>query len=330
MDLVWPWLNVLAGLKQALWQQHQPVAWTLVPAIIGLAVLLMPRGIPGRWLALLLLLPLFIIEPLRPGWGEARVTLLDVGQGLSTVVQTQQHVLVYDAGPRFSDTFDTGAAVVVPFLRHSGIRNLDLLMVSHGDNDHIGGVASLLAEYPAEMLLTSVTEKLSSSSAVHCGTHRKWIWDGVRFTLLYPPMGDSRLRGNNASCVLRIESAAGNSVLLTGDIEAGAEQALLRHSRRQLAAAVLVAPHHGSDTSSTPAFIEAVDPDVVLFPSGYRNRYGFPKASVVRRYAERHAKMYETGLSGALTVTLSSDDEKPVIRRFRDQRQRYWQPTNNP
>ena len=148
--LLWPWLDGLAGLEFALWQQHQPVTWTLTPAFIGLAVLFMPRGIPGRSLALLLLLPLVVIEPKRPAWGEAQLALLDVGQGLSVVVQTQQHVLVYDAGPRFSETFDTGKAVVVPFLRHSGARKLDMLIVSHGDNDHIGGAASLLADFPVD------------------------------------------------------------------------------------------------------------------------------------------------------------------------------------
>ena len=329
MDLVWPWLSGLAGLEHALWQQHQPVAWTLIPAFFGLAILFMPRGIPGRWLALLLILPLMVIEPRRPEWGEARVTLLDVGQGLAAVVQTQHHVLVYDAGPRFSETFDTGKAVVVPFLRHSGVRHLDMLIVSHGDNDHIGGVASLLAEYPADDLLTSVAEKMPSTHARHCWSDRHWDWEGVSFNLLHPAKG-SRFHGNNASCVLRIESAGGHSVLMTGDIEAPAEQALLQRSRQQLAAAVLVAPHHGSDTSSTPALIKAVDPDVVLFPSGYRNRYGFPQLPVVERYADRHVEMYETGLSGALTVRLSSGDEQPLIRRFRDWRQRYWQAANIP
>ena len=324
-DFVWPWLNGLAGLEHALWQQHQPVAWTLLPAFVGLAICFMPRGVPGRWLALLLLLPLVVIEPRRPDWGEAHVTLL----GLAAVVQTQHHVLVYDAGPRFSETFDTGKAVVVPFLRNSGVRSLDMLIVSHGDNDHIGGVASLLAEYPADELLTSVIEKMPATHAGHCLDNRRWVWEAVSFTLLHPTK-DSRFRGNNASCVLRIQSAGGHSVLLTGDIEAQAEQVLLQRSRQQLAAAVLVAPHHGSNTSSTPAFIKAVDPDVVLFPSGYRNRYGFPLLPVVERYADMHAEMYETGLSGALSVTLSSADEQPVIRRFRAQRRRYWQATNIP
>jgi competence protein ComEC len=329
MSLVWPWLSGLAGLEQALWHPHQPVTWTLIPAFAGLGILFMPRGIPGRWLALLLLLPLVTVEPRRPEWGEARVTLLDVGQGLSAVVQTRQHMLVYDAGPRFSDTFDTGQAVVVPFLRHSGVRKLDMLVVSHGDNDHIGGVASLLGDYPADRLLTSVTEKIPGTGAEHCWRDQRWLWDGVSFTVLHPAR-DSRLQGNDASCIVRIESAGGHSLLLTGDIEARAEQVLLQSPQQQLSAAVLVAPHHGSDTSSTPAFIKAVYPDAVLFPSGYRNRFGFPKPPVVDRYADIHAEMYETGLSGALAVTLSSGDEKPAIRRFRDERRRYWQMENIP
>jgi len=329
MSLGWPWLKGLAGLEQALWHPHQPVTWTLVPAVAGLGLLFVPRGIPGRWLALMLFLPLVVVEPLRQQWGEARVSLLDVGQGLSAVVQTRYHTLVYDTGPRFSETFDTGQAVVAPFLRHSGVRKLDALVVSHGDNDHIGGVISLLAEYPVDTLLTSVPERLPGISAEDCERDQQWYWDGVGFTVLHPAK-DSQLQGNDASCILRIESAGGHSVLLTGDIEAPAEQALLLSRRQQLAAAVLVAPHHGSDTSSTPAFIRAVDPDVVLFPSGYRNRYGFPKAPVVDRYAAAHAEMFETGLSGALSVTLSSDDVEPVVRRFRDERRRYWQSVNIP
>jgi len=329
MDLIWPWLSGLAGLEFALWQQHQPVAWTLAPAFIGLAILFMPRGIPGRWLAPLLLLPLIVVEPRRLAWGEAQLTLLDVGQGLSVVVQTQHHVLVYDAGPRFSETFNTGKAVVVPFLRHSGVSKLDMLVVSHGDNDHIGGVTSLLADFPADELLSSVTEKMPDTGARDCWRDQRWVWDGVSFTMLHPSRG-SQLRGNDASCVLRIESAGRHRVLLTGDIESQAEEVLLRHPWQQLSAAVLVAPHHGSDTSSTPAFIQAVTPGIVLFPSGYRNRYGFPKSPVVDRYAAIHAEMYETGLSGALTVTLSSNDEKPAVRRFRDERRRYWQPVNIP
>jgi len=329
MSLGWPWLKGLAGLEQVLWHPHQPVTWTLVPAVTGLCLLFVPRGIPGRWLALLMFLPLVAVELPRPEWGEARVNVLDVGQGLSAVVQTRYHTLVYDTGPRFSETFDTGQAVVVPFLRHSGVRKLDTLVVSHGDNDHIGGVNSLLAEYPVDTLLTSVPEKLPGINAEHCERGQQWTWEGVSFNVLHPAK-DSPLQGNDTSCILHIESAGGQSVLLTGDIEAPAEQVLLQSRRPQLAAAVLVVPHHGSDTSSTPAFIKAVGPDVALFPSGYRNRYGFPKAAVLDRYAAIHAEMFETGLGGALSVTLSSGDVKPLVSRFRDERRHYWQTVNFP
>jgi len=131
---VWLLLEWLSRLDYALWRQHAPVAWTLLPAVFGLAVLFMPRGLPGRWTGGLLLLPLFFTTPEGPAHGEARVTLLDVGQGLAAVVQTEHHTLVYDTGPRFSATFDTGQAVVVPFLRHQGIQRLDALVISHGDS----------------------------------------------------------------------------------------------------------------------------------------------------------------------------------------------------
>ena len=328
MDWLWPVLRTLAGAEQGLWHPAHPVDWTLVPALLGIAILFMPRGIPGRWLSLWLMLPALLVEPQRPAWGEVKVTLLDVGQGLSVVARTQQHTLVFDTGPRFSESFDTGKAVVVPFLRHSGIRQLDMLVVSHGDNDHIGGAASLLDEFPAKAVLSSVPELLAAGKAQRCRRGQRWVWEGVSFEILHPD--DEYLRGNDASCVLRIVSAGGQGLLLTGDIEAPAEQRLLARDVLSLPARILVAPHHGSNTSSTPAFIAAVSPDVVLFPSGYRNRYGFPKAAVVERYSGMQAKMYETGLSGALMVTLSSGDEETVIRRFRDARRRYWQWQNIP
>ena len=328
MELLWPVLHTLAEVEQGLWHPPHPAGWTLVPALLGVAILFMPRGVPGRWLALWLMLPALLVEPQRPAWGEVKVTVLDVGQGLAVVARTQQHTLVFDTGPRFSRSFDTGSAVVVPFLRHSGVRRLDMLVVSHGDNDHIGGAASLLDEFPANTVLSSVPELLPAGKALGCNREQRWVWEGVRFEMLHP--GDEYLRGNDASCVLRIVSAGGQGLLLTGDIEAPAEQQLLARDAESLRARILVAPHHGSNTSSTPAFISAVSPDIVLFPSGYRNRYGFPRAAVVQRYTGVQAKMYETGLSGALTITLSSGNEEPVIRRFRDVHRRYWQSQNIP
>jgi len=328
LDAVWLLLEWLSRLDYALWHQHEPVAWTLLPAVFGLAVLFIPRGLPGRWTGVLLLLPLFFIKPEVPERGAARVTLLDVGQGLSAVVQTEHHTLVYDAGPRFSETFDTGQAVVVPFLRNQGIRRLDALVVSHGDNDHMGGVASLLAAYPAAEVLSSVPGEVPAGRARACRRGQHWDWDGVRIAVLHPTSGDG-LSGNNASCVLHIEAEGGQSVLLTGDIERQAEQLLLREQRDRLPADVLVVPHHGSMTSSSRAFIEAIGPDMALFPSGYRNRFGFPKQVIVDRYADIHAAIEQTGLSGALTVTLAASPGMPEIQRHRDIVRRYWQPENN-
>ena len=329
LDAVWQLLEWLSRLDYALWHQHEPLAWTLLPAVVGLAVLFIPRGLPGRWTGALLLLPLFFIRPEGPGRGAARVTLLDVGQGLSAVVQTEHHTLVYDAGPRFSESFDTGQAVVVPFLRHQGIRRLDALVVSHGDNDHMGGVASLLAAYPAAEVLSSVPGEVPAGRARACRRGQHWDWDGVRIAVLHPT-GEDGLSGNNASCVLHIEAEGGQSMLLTGDIERPAERLLLREQRERLPADVLVVPHHGSLTSSSRAFIEAIHPDVALFPSGYRNRFGFPKQVIVDRYTDIQATIDQTGLGGALTVTLAAIPGMPEIQRHRDIVRRYWQPENNP
>ena len=329
LDVVWTLLQWLSRPDFALWQQHEPPVWTLVAAFFGLAVLFMPRGLPGRWTGALLVLPLFIVRPEGPGQGEARVTLLDVGQGLSAVVQTRHHTLVYDAGPRFSETFDTGQAVVVPFLRHQGIQQLDVLVVSHGDNDHIGGVASLLSQYPAADVLSSVPGEVPAAHARACRRGQRWDWDGVRISVLHPAREDV-LSGNNASCVLRIDTEGGQSALLTGDIERPAEQVLLAGQRDHLPADVLVVPHHGSKTSSSRAFIAAIHPEIALFPSGYRNRYGFPKPVILDRYAEIHATVDQTGLSGAISVTLATGPGMPEIQRYRDTVQRYWRPVNKP
>ena len=322
LDLIWPGLEWLAGLEFALWQQ-QPVGWTLPVAITGVLLLCVPRGISGRWSGLLLILPMFLVQPAVPKQGEAWVTLLDVGQGLSTVIQTRRHTLVYDTGPKFSASFDTGQAVIVPFLRYRGIRRVDTLIISHGDNDHIGGARSLLAQYPASRIISSVPGELPDNKVAHCRRGDQWQWDGVLFTVLHPESGDGH-EGNNASCVLRVETPGGQSVLLTGDIEKSAEQALLNEQRDKLPADILVVPHHGSSTSSSRKFIAVVNPAIALFPAGYRNRYHFPVPAVVARYADMGAAMYETGRHGAIMLKLASTSEKPEIRLQRDESPHYW------
>jgi len=323
LDLAWPVLQWLAGTGLAAWTRHQPPAWTLPPALAGLALLFVPRGMPGRWLGGVLLLPLVLVHPPVPPPGEAWITLLDVGQGLSAVVQTSRHALVYDAGPRFSPAFDTGRAVVLPFLRRQGITGLDMLVVSHGDNDHIGGVPSLLDAYAPMVTYSSVPEKLPGGDAGRCQHGQHWEWDGVAFAILHPDVADG-LAGNNASCVLLIEAADGQRLLLPGDIEQAAERRLVAKQRDRLSAQVLVAPHHGSATSSSAAFVRAVDPDVVIFPAAYLNRYRFPKREVVERYRAAGAQVFETGRHGAVSVKLSSSAAQPVITAWRDHYRHIW------
>jgi competence protein ComEC len=325
LELIWPWLDWLAQLDFSLWRQHQPLAWTLLPAVLGLAVLFMPRGLPGRWTGLVMLLPLFLVRPDKPLHGEIWVTLLDVGQGLATVVQTRNHTLVYDTGPRFSSTFDTGQAVVVPFLRHQGIRRIDKLIISHGDNDHIGGADSVLAAYPVASLLSGVPGKLPDSGAEKCQSGDQWRWDNVTFSILHPGPASSST-GNDASCVLRIEVPGGQGALLTGDIEAPSERALLQNQPGFLPADVLVAPHHGSATSSSADFVKAVSPAIVIYPAGYQNRYKFPKQVVVERYAAIGAETCTTGESGAVTVRLGASTAGQLKTSLhREMQRRYWQ-----
>jgi competence protein ComEC len=322
MDILWLFLERSGDSGWALLHWHQPVAWTLLPAAAGILLLFAPRGIPGRGLGLLLMLPMIRVMPLAPGHGEAWVTLLDVGQGLSTVVRTRQHTLVYDAGPRYSQTFDTGTAVVIPYLRSRGIRHIDKLIVSHGDNDHVGGVPSLLGEMAVAQIRAGVPEAIASRTAVPCRRGERWNWDGVEFVVLHPGRGQRR-KGNNASCVMRISAVGGQRILLTGDIESSAEQTLLHAYPGQLGAEVLVVPHHGSLTSSSVSFIQAVSPETVLFPVGYRNRYGFPRQQVIDRYRSAGAGLYDTAAHGAVSVRLGKGP-RPAISAYRCAWPRYW------
>jgi competence protein ComEC len=325
MEVLWTLLAWLASLPAAEWTQHAPAPWTLVPAAVGVLLLIAPRGLPGRWLASVLLMPLFLVQAPRPAPGEAWLTLLDVGQGLATVVRTRHHVLLYDTGPRYRSGFDTGEAVVVPYLRHRGISRVDLMMVSHGDIDHSGGVESILASHPVARILAGgpLPFEPRSPPVEPCEAGQGWSWDGVEFEVLHPGTGRP-YGGNEGSCVLRV--TAGDVVLLlTGDIEAGAEADLVRRYGAALEADVLVLPHHGSRTSSTPAFVEAVQPRHALVAAGYRNRFGFPHPEVRERYAVAGAELLETGRSGAIHLRLTPSEVQPPAA-YRDTARRYWRP----
>jgi competence protein ComEC len=317
LHLLWRALTFLADLPFSQWTHAAPPAWAFVGGVVGAALLLAPRGWPARWVGAAWLLPLLVVRPPAPAAGEAWFTLLDVGQGLAAVVRTQTHTLVFDTGPRFG-TFDTGDAVVEPYLRAAGVRRLDTLIVSHGDNDHIGGAESVLRASPAGNVLSSVPERLPAARP--CVSGQTWRWDGVDFAVLNP--GAERFtRANDNSCVLQVRTRYGN-ILLPADIEARAERRLIERWGGRLRSEVLVAPHHGSKTSSTPAFIDAVSPRYVLFPVGYRSRYHHPNAAVVRRYADRGVVMRASPAAGAIEFRLRATGLETAA--YRQQHRRYW------
>lgn len=322
LSWLWPLLERLAAPDALQWTQSAPAGWTIAAAVIGVILLIAPRGLPGRWLGMVWLLPALLIAPPRPAPGELWFTLLDVGQGLAAVAWTRNHVLVYDTGPRFSSEFDAGSAVLLPFLRYHGLSRIDTLVIGHGDNDHIGGAAALAGEIGVGRVLSSVPARIPWWRAGRCLEGQSWQWDGVRFEVLHPG-AEALFRGNDASCVLRISTGAG-AVLLTGDIEEPAELRLLRERAQDLPAAVLVAPHHGSKSSSSASFVAQVRPRYVLFPSGYRNRWGFPHATVAERYRAAGARLYTSAEHGALTVRFTADGAIVPPAAYRRETARYW------
>ncbi|GAB4121748.1 MAG: DNA internalization-related competence protein ComEC/Rec2 [Sideroxydans sp.] len=321
-------LQRLDDLPLAVWTQHAPPTWAIVSGVLGALWLLAPRTLPLRGLGVVLLLPLFLNRPSPPAPDSARITIFDVGQGLAVAVQTRQHALLYDAGPDFSGEADSGNRILVPALRGMGIARLDTLLLSHDDSDHIGGAASLLQAMPVETVVTSLPathpllQQASRYSACRDGQH--WEWDGVRFDLLHPPEppdSNGKSRDNDSSCVLRI-SIGEQHVLLTGDIERVAEARLLDAHDPELLATLLVAPHHGSKSSSSPPFIAAVSPQYVVFTNGYRNRFGHPHAEVVERYLEADAQVLRSDRDGALLIEINA--RGLTLERYRQTHLRYW------
>ena len=293
---------------------------TLMLIVIAAVLLLLPRFSRVRVLALFLSLPLLFADHpvVRPG--DLRIAVLDVGQGLSVIVKTARHAMVYDTGKRFSETFDAGDAVVVPALRSYGIGCIDTLIVSHTDLDHRGGLVSIQRQLPVDRLLSSNPIAIGGDAEL-CRTGQSWRWDGIQFDIL-SPAADTDLHGsNNRSCVLRI-SAKGMSVLLPGDIEQEAESALL--AENVVRADILVAPRHGSATSSTQAFIDAVKPRHVVYPVGYRNQFGFPKAEVQKRYRAAGTKEWRSDQHGAVVFDWSSATSTWSVYAYRNENKRFW------
>ncbi len=292
--------------------------WRLVLGALGCAWVLLPRGFPGRIVAVALLLPL--LAPVRQNASALELTMLDVGQGTSVLVRTAAHTLVYDAGPRFSERFDAGSAIVAGALRAEGLRTLDRLVLSHADADHAGGAAGLLAAYPAREVLGAPLP--GTLKARPCERGETWAWDGVEFRVLHPPPGFAA-SDNDGSCVLRIEAHA-RVFLLAGDIEERGESSLRTHDPSLLQADVLLVPHHGSRSSSSAALLAAVAPDIALVSAGHGNRFGHPHSQVLERYRNAGARVLQTAVHGAVRLRVEHDGRFAAPECWRIRHRRFW------
>ncbi len=316
---LWWLLAQMAELPLATVNHSPPALWALLFAVPGVLLLLAPVGIPARWLSFVMFLPLVFTETKQPDTGTIAMTMLDVGQGLAVVVQTTHHLLVYDTGAKFSEQSDMGQNVLLPFLRAKGLGKIDSLIISHGDNDHIGGAASLMRGIKTEQVLTSAPQQLVQYAPVDCMAGQTWQWDGVKFTMLSPQQ--AFVSENDKSCVLKIESEQ-LTVLLTGDIESATESWLVETYGDSLKADVISAPHHGSKTSSTSGFLNAIQPRYVLIPAGYRNQFGHPHKQVLTNYREVNAKWLNTADSGAIFVDVKN--KVLEVQGIRDKQGKYW------
>jgi len=321
LAVLWHVLTYFSQLSWASVYLMIPNTWVLLAACVGMIILLLPSGFRGKWFGIFWFLPLIFYHYPSPQSGEIRFSLLDVGQGLSAVIQTKNHVLVFDTGPKFSPNYDMGESVVSPFLRSIGIKKIDMLVISHPDNDHIGGARSLFHYFKILQTKTSTPEELLPFSSQYCLRGDEWNWDEVNFKFLYPTPDNLNL-DNNSSCVLSVTNKMHKTILLTGDIEKFAENYLVQNDEKNLSADILVAPHHGSKTSAVNEFVESVHPRYVLFSVGYRNRYRFPHASVIEKYRQINTDLLASDSSGAIQFRLGENISKP--EQYRLQNQHYW------
>ena len=318
-DLSWPVFDRLADSPLALiWIPQSPV-WALPLALFAAFMLMLPRGLPGRWLAAPLLLPLLWPAQEVPEDGALEIVQVDVGQGLSMLVRTRHHALLYDAGPAMPDGYDAGERAVLPTLRALGVGRIDTMILSHADADHAGGRESIASALPVGHTLAPPDAPLPDITA--CIAGKGWTWDGVRFRFVHPTPGFPYLR-NQSTCVLRIESPHG-TVLLTGDIDDLIESRLLRMAASDLRADVVGMPHHGSGGSSSEAFVEASHARLALVSAGYANRFKHPRPKVMARWQAAGTVVENSADSGALTVRIDGDGlrweaERRVAPRFWD------------
>jgi competence protein ComEC len=335
---LWRYLQWLEALPQLATWAPQPLVWApkplaapiLVLAFIGVLLVLAPRGLHLRGMGVLIIALSLLVQPPTPP--DLQLTVMDVGQGLSVVARTPSNTWVYDTGPGYDEFADAGNRIVAPYLHREGVKAISL-MVSHADLDHSGGAASLLAQFDTQALLVGEPLKLDSDTAhlplqQRCEQGQQWQFGGVNAQVLWPPVGSSA-KGNRASCVVLLVLTRASDldatpirILLTGDIDREVEQQLLPY----LAAPVdlLVAPHHGSKSSSGQDFINTLHPRYVVFSTGFNNRFNHPHPSVEARYRAAGATTFNTASSGAVTFAWGA--KEAVISETRIAAPKLWYP----
>ena len=327
MDWLGQGLAWASTLPWAVAARPAPDGWATLLAVVGAVWLLLPRGFPLRALGGLLWLPLVFPQQADVAPNSFQADVIDVGQGTAILIRTANHALLYDTGPAFAES-DSGERIIVPYLRASGVGELSGMIVSHGDNDHSGGLQSVLRDIPTAWLLHGMPAASPLLSAApkprHCYRGQHWQWDGIRFEILNPPAkayAESNRRDNDYSCVLKV-SRGGHSLLITGDAERRGELELLE-SGADLSATVLMAGHHGSRTSSLVEFIEQVRPRIGVFTVGYRNRYNHPHPQVVARFREVNARILRSDSSGLIKLTFG--EAGVTASEYHPSHRRYWQ-----
>ncbi|MGE7991963.1 DNA internalization-related competence protein ComEC/Rec2 [Pseudomonas sp. NPDC089554] len=313
LDVLFRLLAWVAAWQPA-WLPPPVPMWAWLLVCLGALLVLLPRGVPLRGLGAVMLLALWVPRQSVPE-GQVQVWQLDVGQGLAVLLRTRNHTVLYDAGPA-SGVHDLGESVVLPTLRKLGVRQLDLLLVSHAHADHAGGAAAIHRGMPVAWVLAGEAGALPEAlDAQACPTGERWQWDGVNFSVWQWPGART---SNDRSCVLLVE-ANGERLLLAGDMEAGAERAWLA-ATEDPRLDWLQSPHHGSRSSSTEPFIRATSPRGVLISRGRHNSFGHPHLQVVARYQRHGLAIHDTAIEGALRLQLGAHREVWSIRGQR----RFW------
>ena len=317
-------LSACASVSWAQWSAPAAPVWAGAVALVGMCLLALRVPMWMRWFGVALVLPVLSWQTPRPALGTFELLAADMGQGHAVLLRTATHSLLYDTGPRYSAETDAGQRVLVPLLRAWGER-LDRMVISHQDSDHSGGAPAVMAMQPQADVLSSIPDAHALQQVrtmQRCERGQSWAWDGVQFDVLHPSVDDyaRKLKPNALSCVLRISSPQA-SALLVGDIEAAQEKTLLQ-SGQTLQAQWLLVPHHGSATSSTQAFLEAVQPRIAIVQAGYRNRFGHPRPDVLGRYKDLEAQVVQSPRCGA---SLWRSDEPNLVHCERTRQQHYWQ-----